>query len=590
MSREPGTGGTSPWGHMSGAAGVVASLWRAGVRRVFGIPAIETTHLFDAFASSPIEIVLTTHEHAAAIMADAHARATGSLAACLLAPGPGLTNALTGIAGARCDSSPLVALVAGRGGGLGPEGQVDSLDVARPVCKRAFRLEEPEEVPPAMARACRLAVEGEPGPVLVEVPVDVQRRRARMEGTGFRPGPRVLSAEAAEQLDLAARKIDAARQVGIYAGQGCFGAEEELRNLAELLNAPVASSISGLGCLPFIHPLSVGFGPGRVGSPLAESAFEACDLILAMGCRFSEAATGAYTLRLPGELIHIDVQPGTAGRFMPASLAITAPARQAMRLLIDRTAEKKDSSGVREIIRQGKRELRRRQLARPAWRDAVDPVKFFVELRELLSSEDVVVLDSGHHAVFGVASYRVQAPRTLIAPVDSRTVGFGVPAAVAVKLAMPETRVVGCVGDSGFLRTGLELLSARRCNVAPVIVVFADGKMDFTRAFQERVIGRETCVDLVPVDYESLARSLGVEYLCIRCDAALVDGLKAALTAEAPVVVELRVAYREATAYLRATQQAEIKNLPRASVLRLGSRLVLRKLGLWPRKRGRRPS
>ncbi|MBW2702191.1 MAG: thiamine pyrophosphate-binding protein [Deltaproteobacteria bacterium] len=572
----------SPWGHMSGAQAVVNSLRRAGVKRVFGIPAIETTYLFDAFESSPIEMVLCTHEHSAVFMADAHARATGELSACVLAPGPGLTNAMTGLAEAKMDTSPLLALVAGQlEGGQREETVVDALDqlaMARPLCKRVFRVEDPEEIPPALARAVRLAQEGAPGPVLVEIPVDVQRRRGRMEGTGFRPGPKELSRKAFESLARTVKKMQRAKQVGLYVGAGCFEATEEVAALAELLHAPVATTISGLGCLPFIHPLSVGFGPGPVGSPLAEDCLAQCDLLLAVGCRFSEATIGPSAYVLDAELVHIDIEEGVAGRRVPAAQAITAPARQALRFLLDRLQERPDDGGMRERVRQGKRELRDRLKARKPWRDAVDPIKFFVGLRELMGSDDVLVLDAGHHAHFAVASYAVQAPRSLIAPVDYRAAGFAVPAAVAIKLAKPDYRVVACVGDGGFLKTCMELLTARRCNASPVVVVFADGKMDLLRAFQERVIGRETCVDLVPVNYEQLALALGVGYLCIRHDGEIEEGLRQALTMEKPVVVECRVAYRELSAYLEASRQAEVEKLPRATYLRVGARLLMRKI------------
>lgn len=575
-------GSSGAWGHMTGAAGVVDALRRAGVTRVFGIPSVENTWLFDAFQASPIEMVLCTHEQNAAFMADAHARLTGKLAACVLAPGQGLVKALCGVAQARMDSSPVVVLVAG--GRFNPtvdrrrlEPRYDQLALAKPVAKRVFRIEEPEMVPSAMARAVQLAWKGEPGPVVVEIPMDVQQGRARMEGTGFRPGPRVLSAEAERALEQAVALMQTARQVGIYAGAGCFQALVELEELAEKLDAPVATSLSGLGALPAIHPLSVGFGPGPAGSPIASEAFAACDLVLALGCRFSEAATGGFQLKFDVPLVHVDIEPGVAGLNLPAEVAVTAPAKVAIRYLLDRL-EDRQHPNMRERIRLAKRELRQRLDGRPDWTDAVDPIKFYRQLRELMSSEDVLVLDAGHHAYYAFACYPVQAPRTLLAPVDYRASGFAIPAAVAVGLDRPDGRVVACIGDGGFLQTHQELLTARRCNLAPVVVVFADQQLGLVRSFQERVLGRETAVDLVPVDYELLAQALGVRYACIRRDDELVAGLKRALTLEAPVIVELRVAYREAATYLRVAEQLERKRLPRGASLRVGARLILKKI------------
>jgi acetolactate synthase-1/2/3 large subunit len=566
---------------MTGAAAAVDCLRRSGVTRVFGIPAIETTDLFAAFQGSSVEMILVTHESTAAQMADAHARVTGELSACVLTPGPGLTNALSGIAQARLDSSPMILLVASGAASYNPgqgilPSSLDHLAGAPAWCKGVLYPEEPEEVPTTFSRAVRWAREGEPGPVLLEIPGEVQRAEGRMEGTGFRPGPRVLSDAAALALEKTSEMIKSARSVGIYAGAGCFEAAGELAEMAERLQAPVACTVSGLGVLPYIHKLAVGFGPGPMGAPLCEKAFARCDLVLAIGCRMSsEIATNCLN---PGSnLVHIDVEPGIGQMRPNPDVTVKAPSKLAFRALLDRL-EDKSNPGMRDLIRLEKRELRKAIEGREEWTDVVDPVKFFRFMREVLSSEDVLVLDSGRHAFFGIGCYPVHAPRTLLAPVDYRTLGFAVPAAVAVKLAQPERRVVGCVGDGGFLLTGLELLTARRCNVAPVVVVFAEGPMDSIRSVPPRVMGRETCFDLVPVNYEELAHSLDVGYIRILRDNELESGLTRALTTEAPVIVEMRVSYREVAAYLKRARRVDWQNLPGAVALRLGSRLVVQQI------------
>ncbi len=572
---------SSAWGHMSGAAGVVDSLRRAGVTRAFGVPVLENAFLVDAFQQGRVELVLATCEAAAASMADAHARVSGRLGACLLGPGPGLAKALAGVAQARMDSTPLLVLVAA--GRLRPgeqrrrrEPRYDHLALARPVCKRAIVIDAPEMVPSAMARAVQLARRGEPGPVLVEIPPEVQRGSARMEGTGFRTMPQALSAEAERALTAALELIQRAERVGLIAGAGSFQATEELQQLAEMLAAPVATSLSGLGALPDIHPLNTGFGPGPAGSPVAAAAFGDCDLLLAVGCKFSEAATGAYSLELEAPLVHIDREPGVAGLYLPTAVAVTAPARQALRYLLDR-CQPRLRPELRERIRGAKRQLRERLDGRAPWPDAVDPIKVFRALRELLATDDVLVLDAGRHAYFGFAGYPVQAPRSLIAPVDYRATGFSLPAAVAAALERPDGRVVACVGEGGFIQSHQELLTARRCNVAPLVLLFADQHLAPVRGPQQRVIGRETAVDLIPVDYEALSASLAVGYRCIRRDAELAEGLREALCTEAPVVVELRVDYREPARLLQALQHDGADPTGRGS-LRQGLRQVFRRL------------
>jgi acetolactate synthase-1/2/3 large subunit len=563
---------STEWGYMTGAEGVVHSLRRAGVTQVFGIPAVESSPLFEAFVAAELPTVLVTQEQSAVHMADAHARATGSLSAAVLGPGPGLTKALTGLAEARQDSWPVLALVAAPS----PLGETGSLEAARALCKRVFRLEEPEEVPAAMARAVRLALEGEPGPVLVEIPVDVQRRAGRLEGTGFRPEPREPGEEARAALDRAAELLAAARQVGLYVGSGCLGALEEVKELAEKLDAPVATSLSGLGVLPFIHPLAVGFGPGTAGAPLAQEALARCDALLAVGCKFSEAVAGGLRPGPHANLVHVDCEPAHLGR-VPCRIGIAAQAKTALRHLLDRTRSSAHPE-MRALIREGKRALRRELAARPIRTDAVDPVKVFIELRELMASEDVLVLDAGEPTALGLAAYPVQAPRTLLAPVDFRATGFAVPAAVAVKLARPDLRVVAVTAEDGFLQTGLELLTARRCGVAPVALVLCTGPRPVPDELRGRLLPRQALSGLTPVDHAALAEALGVRHLVVRRDAELSAVLKRALTTEAPVMVEVRVSYGELARPLEAGRRLEQGRLPRAAALRLAARNLLRRL------------
>jgi acetolactate synthase I/II/III large subunit len=560
------------WGTMTGAEGVVDCLRRAGVTRVFGIPSADSNELFAALRRSPIDVVLSTNEPNASFMADAHARVTGELGACLLGPGPGLMNAMNGIALARVDASPVFVLVAGA-----PTQGFDSLSSAEPICKGVFRIREAAAVPLTLARAVRLAQEQGPGPVLVEVPRDVLLQTARMEGTGFRVGPWVMGPEVSAALEQAVERVKKAQRVGIYAGAGCISAAEELMALAERLQAPVATTLSGLGVLPSNHPLVVGFGLGKSGAPFSDEVFQKCDLVVAVSCKFHETTIKTVNLNPTKTIVHIDADPHVVGVGVPQAIGVAAPAKHALRFLLDRVGPRGDA-GFTEQIRLGKKAYRQALAARPEWKDAVDPVKFFIQLRDLLSTEDILVLDSGRHAFYGVASYPVLAPRTLLMPVDHRAIGFSIPAAVAANLARPEARVVGCIGDGGLLHTGFELLTARRCNVSPVVVVFSDDRFDDVHASHERMLGREVLVGLVPVNYQELAKAFGLGYVRIQRDSELKLGLQKALTMEKPVLVELRVAYREPTPFLKEAVRAEWKRLPRSAALRLGVRLIMKKL------------
>ncbi len=568
------------WGYMSAAAGAVESLRRAGVTRVFGIPAVASSDLFSAFAGSRIEVIVTTGEQSAAHMADAHSRVTGELSVCLVGPGAGLTGSLGGITAARLDSSPLIVLVSSYGMidrqlYASRLQMLDPLIGSRPLCKGAFSVDQPEEVPSVFSQAVQLARGGEPGPVLIEMPAEVQNRSCRMEGTGFRQGPRVLAKTAVRELERVVDALAGECPIGLYAGAGCFEAIDELTELARRLGAPVACSISGLGVLPAQNPLFTGFGPGPAGAPLTQSAFSRCRMVLALGCKFCEVETEAGKSE-PGKVVHIDLEPARLVRD-ERIVTIQAPVKQALRFILDRLKQGKDSD-MHELLLQGKRELKQAFSRRADWEDAVDPVKFFIVLRELLGAEDRLILDAGRHAYFGIACYPVQSPRTLVVPVGYRALGFAVPAAIATSLARPDLRVVACVGDGGFLLGGTELLTARRCNVAPVVVVFSEAPPDSLVSSGSRLLDRETLFGLVPVNYELFARALDVGYVRIMKDADLQDGLKRALTMDAPVVVELRVAYREADAYLKGARRKTWQRLPRPLSLRLGAQYIMHRI------------
>ncbi len=568
------------WGYMSAAAGAVESLHRAGVTRVFGIPAVASSDLFRAFMASQIEVIVTTGEQSAAHMADAHSRVTGELSVCLVGPGAGLTGSLGGITAARLDSSPMIVLVSSFGiidrQLYASRLQVlDPLIGSRPLCKGAFSVDQPEEVPSVFSQAVQLARSGEPGPVLIEIPAEVQNLSCRMEGTGFRQGPRVLTESAVRKLEGVLDVLQGEGQIGLYAGAGCLGAIDELSELTERLSVPVACSISGLGVLPAQNPLFTGFGPGPAGTPLSQKAFSGCRVVLALGCKFCEVETEAATAG-HGKVVHIDVEPTHLASDEHITI-IQAPVKQALRFILDRLKSENDSD-TRELVLQGKRELKQAISSRVNWEDAVDPVKFFTVLRELLGVEDRLILDAGRHVYFGLACYPVQAPRTLAVPVGYRALGFAVPAAVAAALARPDLRVVACVGDGGFLLGGTELLTARRCNVAPVVVVFSEVPPESLKPSGSRLLDRETLFGLVPVNYELLAQALDVGYVRIMRDADLQEGLKKALTMDAPVVVEMRVAYREADAYLKGARRKAWQRLPRPLSLRLGAQYIMHRI------------
>ncbi len=528
-----------------GMADLVDSLQRADITRIFGAATVAATTLLDAVARSPIEVVLSTNDSSAVYMAEAYSRATGRLGVSMLAAGSCMAAA-AGLAEAAVCDSPLMILVANHEIDLHQSGRTIAPDhrqtaAIRSLCRAVFRAGVNDEAPIVLAQAIRTAYAGERGPVLVEIPAGVRRLTVNIPDIDFSPPEQTLSASAEASLKQVVSLIESAGSVGFLVGPGCFSAEEEITYLAETLEAPVASTGGGLGVLPFSHPLFAGPATGPVTS-LAERVLSSCDIVLAVGCTAAEPLDEfARTVR--GRLVLIN-----SSSFQPivgrkADLTVQAQVRAALRSISGHLQQRERAEGtdVRELIRHEKRTQHHDVLKPPPGNGAVDPVTFFVTLRELLSGEDVLILDNGSHAEFGIGYYAVQAPRSLIAPCDSGTLGFSVPAAVAVSLALPDRRVVACVEERGLWLTGMELLTARRCNTAPVVVVFCAPQENLERSPDDYLLNRGAHPELVPVDYGALAAAYGVRHVRIRTDHELDEGLRRALTLDAPVLVEVRV-------------------------------------------------
>src|SRR5579871_13483 len=308
-------------GKLSGAEAVVAALQQQGVACVFGIPGAQENELWDAFKSKNLPYLLVTHEFSAACMADGYARATGQPGVLCVVPGPGVTNSLTGLGEALLDSVPVVAIVGdvANGDKYRPF-QVHSLPQAallQQVTKGVFEAHTVAEIPGAVDAAFRLALCGEPGPAAVVVPYNLLIETAKFHCPPPGP-PEVVFDDAAFACALGVlgdRKL----RVGIYAGQGCMDCAADLARVAELLQAPVATSVSGKGVIDECHPLAVGWGYGPQGTRAAENAFKEVDLVLAIGVRYSEVSTAFYAIP-PHRVVQVDANPHNLGAVVKAEV------------------------------------------------------------------------------------------------------------------------------------------------------------------------------------------------------------------------------------------------------------------------------
>jgi acetolactate synthase-1/2/3 large subunit len=510
---------------MTGNSLVCSLLEKLGVRVVFGMPGSETIGLFDALRKSALRTVLTVDERAAAFMANGYYRASGSIAAVVVISGPGFTNALTGLAEARHDSAGLICLAVGTD--RFPEKQfrlqvLDQQAMAAAVVKRGYRVERPADLQRMLPEAYVEAVTAEPGPILVECTDGVLGQTALMpDETGMR-SESLYHIPPDEDLDRIAEAVSRANRIVLYAGQGAAGAVSEVYSLATSLNCPVLTTGSGRGIIPENHPLSCYFDYSRGrGSETVNNIIRQCDLVLALGVKFSHNGTGGFRLKIPAEkLVHVDASAAVLGANYLAALTVQGDVPEVVRRLIkriDRPAARPpgwtavELASLREQIREEKDALVGAEPI-PLGIGPGDMATFFDIFRQALPDNACVVTDCGLHQTLTRNYFEVRSPRGMICPTDFQSMGFGIPAAIGAKLAAPRRPVVAIVGDGGFAMSAMELATAVREKIPLTVVVFNDGKLGSIRLQQFERAGQEHAVDLHNPDFEQLARALGVSY------------------------------------------------------------------------------
>lgn len=544
---------------MNGAQVIIRTLEGLGVECTFGMPGSQNLELFDALSDSKIRNILVTNELFAAFMADGYGRATGKTGVCLTIPGPGITNMITGLAEANADSSAMVVIVPGFGK---PDKafnvhQIRQAELLRPIVKEVFTISDAASIQKEICRAFELAQSQEPGPVVLEIDKNLFNRPAEFRRDYGPRRQQECRARDTAKINKLARMLIEAGQCGIYAGAGALSASEEIKQLAELLSAPVATTVSGRGAIPEDRPLSLGFGFGPSGSRIAEEVFKQCDLVLALGCKFSQMATGNWGMNIKGRLIQINTDRQVFNKNYPAELTLCQDVKTALKEILALIEGNKRPGNNRLMKKIAAYKLKARDISRrPAGKGAVLPSKFFYRLRGMLDRNAILATDCGNHQLWALSEFAVFSPRTFITPADYQAMGFGIPAAIGAKIGSPDKQVVCVCGDGGFLISGLEILTALREKLNLVIVIFNDGALGLIKQLQERIYRRSSSVDLVPPDYRKFAESLGCQYLRISADGQLAGSLRQALLNKKIVLVDVKTEYRQLPQYIKGIGQS----------------------------------
>ncbi len=590
----------------TGAWLTVYALEQIGARFTFGIPGVHTTELYDALNNSNrITQVLVTHEGGASFMADAVGRLTDSIGVLTVVPAAGLTHAASGIGEAFLDGVPMLVISGGPRTDTPHRYQLHQMDTHKfmsGLTKATFRVTRHEEVVPTLFEAYTIATSGEPGPVFVELPVNILLLTDEVaELPQFQPAkPPAIDAPA--EIAHAADLLLAAKRPCIFAGWGARDASVELVELAEWLEAPVATTLQGLSVFPGNHPLHTGFGFGASAVPAAQNAFKDCDCMVAIGTRFAEIATGSYGADVPENLVHIDINPAALNANYPAKVAIAADAGAALRELLEALQAKAFSSevdtgsrqenassqkakGPRKAERAIREQIRKDKAAyRKSWyrNDAnglVNPARFFDELRKQMPDDGILAIDDGNHTFLTAELMPIHAPKSVILPTDFNCMGYAVPAAIGAKLSFPDRSVQAIVGDGAFMMTCMEIVTAASNGLGVIYYVFNDGELAQIGQAQSIPYGRKPCTSIGKLNIEGVALATGAAYVPMNDNSEIAGAIGKAREIAAtgrPVIVAVRIDYSKRTAFTLGTVKTNFGRFPLNEKLRFLARAAVR--------------
>ncbi len=577
---------------MSGARIVCRSLEDAGVRFTFGIPGTHNIELYDAMIESDrLQPILVTDEQCASFMADGVARASGELAALNLVPGAGLTHALSGIAEAFLDQTPMLVLSCGLREDTGAAFQLHDVDqcaIATPVCKKVFKAHTHQELYRLIREACTLARLAPAGPVMIEIPanlylfiggIDEQALQYDEDSTieTYKTSP------SEHNLHAIVQALNESQSIAIYAGIGTQQARVQLIELADRLDAIVFTTISAKGVFPEDHPRWAWNTMGAAAPTPIRQLEKNFDCLLAIGCRFGEVATASYGFKPPSRLLHIDINPEVFNKNYPAEVTWTSEATEALSSLLTTTELKAKPRNENRLktLRAAHEAVKNEQAGATSHNRRVSPVKLLDALDKEFGPESLYVADSGNGTFLAMELLRLTRARSFLAPTDYSCMGYSVPAAIGAKLASPDRPVVALAGDGAFLMTGLELLTAATYGIGPVICVLNDGKLSQIAQFQKASLNRETCTSLPSLDFKAFSAALHLEYLEIETDGDIADRLAAArrLSQQGkPVLVNVRIDYSAPTYFSRGVIKTNFLRFPWRDRARLIGRVLKRKI------------
>ncbi len=546
----------------TGAEMLIEALICEGVNTIFGYPGGAVLHIYDELwrARERITHYLVRHEQGAVHMAEGYARSTGRVGVALVTSGPGATNAVTGIANAYMDSTPLVVItgqVPKHLIGTDAFQEVDTVGITRPCVKHNYLVREARDLPAIVREAFHLARSGRPGPVVIDIPKDVSAARAdysRLDHVSF-PFSAKLAPVDEDLAQRAITRILQAKRPVLYVGGGIAnsGADESLHLFAEALRLPVTPTLMGLGGFPSSNPLCLGM-LGMHGTYAANMAVAESDLLVALGVRFDDRVTGKLATFAPhASVIHVDIDPANIGKNVAPELALTGDVKKVLDQFLSLT-QQQGNERLQLSIRSREPwwdQIRNWQRLQPlrfsGSQDHIKPQAVIRELHRLTQGEAIITTDVGQHQMWVAQFYPFTRTRQLITSGGLGTMGFGLPAAIGAQLALPGQLIVAVVGDGGFQMTNQELATAVQYGLPVKILIMNNGYLGMVRQWQEMFYDRtysEVDISVAP-DFVKLAEAYGAAGFRAETPAQLRDVLEAGLNHKGVTVMDIVVSKEE---------------------------------------------
>ncbi|WP_292368635.1 biosynthetic-type acetolactate synthase large subunit [Methanoregula sp. UBA64] len=535
----------------TGAKLLIESLQREGVDTIFGYPGGSVLPIYDELYDSPLRHILVRHEQAAAHAADGYARASGRVGVCLATSGPGACNLVTGIATAYMDSVPIVALT-----GQVPTTMLgndafqesDIQGITMPVTKHNYLVKDTTDIPRVVKEAFYIAGTGRQGPVLIDLPKDVNTRSVKEPVVpekvvlrGYNPTYKGNK----RQVDKALALIAEAERPLIYAGGGVISANAspELIGFATKLGIPVTTTLMGIGCIPCDHPLNLGM-LGMHGTEYANFAVTECDLLIAIGARFDDRVTGNISTFAPhAKVIHIDIDPAEIGKNKRVDVPIVGDVKS---VLADMLSSLK-KAGACEAWNKKIRYWKQHHPLRAAKEDGcLHPQYVLAKMSEILKGDAVIVSEVGQNQMWTAQHFCFRHPRTWITSGGLGTMGYGFPAAIGAHFARPDLPVFDVAGDGSIQMNIQEMGTVAQYNIPVKIAILNNQYLGMVRQWQELFYDRRySYTELPPVEFVKIAQAYGIEGIKVESCEEVGPAIKASLEHDGPFVLDFRIEREE---------------------------------------------